>query len=62
MPPKYCKFELVTTDEPIAEAALTEKPRLARIRLIDCVAGEIRKVLSAIENGPDPVIDKGLVR
>lgn len=62
MTPKYRKSELVTTEEPIAEAALIDKPRFAKIWLIDCVAGEIRKVPSPMDNGPDLVIDEELVR
>jgi hypothetical protein len=31
---------------------------LARIRLVDCEAGEIRNHSPLKENGPDPVVDK----
>ena len=60
-PPKYWKFVLETAEEPKREAAFVDLRRFARIRLIDCVADQIRNVSPLVENGPDPVIDKGVV-
>ena len=57
-PPRYWKFALQTTEDPICEAAFIDARRLARIRLLDCVAEDIRKVSPLLQNGPDPVIDK----
>lgn len=59
-PPKYWKFVLQTAEEPKAEAAFVDARRLARIRLLDCAAEDIRKVTPLKENGPDPVIDKDI--
>ncbi|KAK0509412.1 hypothetical protein JMJ35_007806 [Cladonia borealis] len=59
-PPKYWKFTLQTADDPICEAAFVDARRLARVRLLDCAAEDIRKVSPLIENGPDPVIDKDI--
>lgn len=61
-PPKYWKFTMETTgkgDEKV-EAAFTDPRRLARIRLVDCPAGDIRNTTPLKENGPDPVVDKDL--
>ncbi|KAM0804008.1 Formamidopyrimidine-DNA glycosylase N-terminal domain-containing protein [Usnea florida] len=60
-PPKYWKFVLETAEEPKREAAFVDLRRFARIRLIDCAADQIRNVSPLVENGPDPVIDKGVV-
>ena len=60
-PPKYWKFVLETAEEPKREAAFVDLRRFARIRLIDCAADQIRNVSPLVENGPDPVIDKGIV-
>ena len=59
-PPKYWKFALQTADDPICEAAFVDARRLARVRLLDCAAEDIRKVSPLTENGPDPVIDKDI--
>jgi formamidopyrimidine-DNA glycosylase len=63
-PPKFAKFILETKpvdgEEPI-EAAFVDMRRLARIRLVDCLAAEIRQNTPLKENGPDPVIDKDIV-
>ena len=59
-PPKYWKFTLQTADDPICEAAFVDARRLARVRLLDCAAEDIRKVSPLTENGPDPVIDKDI--
>ncbi|KAJ5544873.1 Ribosomal protein S13-like H2TH [Penicillium sp. DV-2018c] len=60
-PPKYWKFLLETSDELKTEAAFVDARRLARIRLVDCAADEIRSHTPLKENGPDPVIDKDIV-
>ncbi|KAL3464713.1 DNA glycosylase/AP lyase [Aspergillus heterothallicus] len=60
-PPKYWKFLLETDGNPKTEAAFVDFRRLARIRLVDCPADEIRKHTPLKENGPDPVADKDLV-
>lgn len=60
-PPKFWKFTLETSDEPKSEHAFIDSRRFARIRLIDCVADEIRNVSPLKENGPDPVIDKNIL-
>ncbi|PYI18625.1 putative formamidopyrimidine-DNA glycosylase [Aspergillus violaceofuscus CBS 115571] len=60
-PPKYWKFLLETDGDPKTEAAFVDPRRLARIRLVDCPAEEIRKHSPLKENGPDPVADKDTV-
>ena len=40
------------------EVAFIDARRLARIRLVECEAGEIRNHSPLKENGPDPVVDK----
>ncbi|KXG50768.1 Ribosomal protein S13-like, H2TH [Penicillium griseofulvum] len=60
-PPKYWKFLLETSDEPKTEAAFVDARRLARVRLVDCPADEIRNHTPLKENGPDPVADKDTV-
>lgn len=61
-PPKYVKFLLKCEpdgagQEPV-EVAFVDARRLARIRLVDCKAEDIRKHTPLKENGPDPVVDK----
>ncbi|KAI9932950.1 hypothetical protein ASPWEDRAFT_100210 [Aspergillus wentii DTO 134E9] len=60
-PPKYWKFMLETDEDPKTEAAFVDARRLARVRLVDCPADEIRKFTPLKENGPDPVADKDIV-
>ncbi|OAL34235.1 formamidopyrimidine-DNA glycosylase [Fonsecaea nubica] len=63
-PPKFVKFMLETKAEGEAEAieaAFVDMRRLARVRLVDCPAAEIRNNSPLVENGPDPVIDKDIV-
>jgi len=60
-PPKYWKFAVETAEEPKCEAAFVDLRRFARIRLIDCAAGDMRNVSPLVENGPDPVIDKNVL-
>jgi formamidopyrimidine-DNA glycosylase len=62
-PPKFAKFLLETNareGEEAIEAAFVDMRRLARIRLVDCPAAEIRQNTPLKENGPDPVIDKDI--
>ncbi|KAK0268343.1 hypothetical protein LTR35_015637 [Friedmanniomyces endolithicus] len=67
-PPKYVKFLLKCGEESVGgvareavEAAFVDPRRLARIRLVDCAADEIRKASPLKENGPDPVRDREMV-
>lgn len=59
-PPKFWKFAVETEEEPKVEAAFADSRRFARIRLLDCAAGDIRQTTPLKENGPDPVIDREL--
>ena len=63
-PPKYMKFvwkcDAEDGKDPV-EAAFVDARRLARIRLVDCEADEIRQASPLKENGPDPVRDKDIV-
>jgi formamidopyrimidine-DNA glycosylase len=67
-PPKYWKFMLELNGEPKSEVsepspsiAFVDARRLARIRLIDAKAEDMRKTTPLKENGPDPVIDKDIL-
>ncbi|TKA75208.1 hypothetical protein B0A49_02406 [Cryomyces minteri] len=62
-PPKYWKFVLETEGKggEKCEAAFVDSRRLARIRLVDVPAEEMRKTTPLKENGPDPVIDKDVL-
>ena len=57
-PPRFWKFHLATKEEPKVEAAFVDSRRFARIRLLDCLADDIRKTSPLKENGPDPVVDR----
>ena len=64
-PPKYCKFLMRFEKETVqgedkdeVEVAFIDARRLARIRLVECEASEIRNHSPLKENGPDPVVDK----
>jgi formamidopyrimidine-DNA glycosylase len=64
-PPKYCKFLMRFEKETVqgeekdeVEVAFIDARRLARIRLVECEAEEIRNNSPLKENGPDPVVDK----
>ncbi|KAJ8610125.1 hypothetical protein MRB53_038732 [Persea americana] len=64
-PPKYAKFLLKCQAEKVdgedreaVEVAFVDARRLARIRLVDCEADQIRKVEPLSKNGPDPIVDK----
>jgi len=60
-PPKYWKFILKMDGEPSCEAAFVDARRLARIRLVDAPADEMRSTTPLKENGPDPVVDKEIL-
>lgn len=60
-PPKYWKFILTLQGEPKNEVAFVDARRLARIRLVDAAAEDMRKTSPLKENGPDPVIDKDIL-
>ncbi|KAK5733255.1 hypothetical protein LTR17_009862 [Elasticomyces elasticus] len=63
-PPKYMKFLFkceADGEREAVEAAFVDPRRLARIRLVDCEADEIRNHSPLKENGPDPVRDKEVV-
>jgi formamidopyrimidine-DNA glycosylase len=59
-PPKYWKFILQLKDSE-NEVALVDARRLARVRLVDAAAEDMRKTSPLKENGPDPVIDKDIL-
>ncbi|KAL1792126.1 hypothetical protein ACET3X_009877 [Alternaria dauci] len=59
-PPKYWKFILQLKDSK-NEVALVDARRLARVRLVDATAEDMRKTTPLKENGPDPVIDKDIL-
>ncbi|KAF2223030.1 formamidopyrimidine-DNA glycosylase [Elsinoe ampelina] len=60
-PPRFWKFVLQTDAEDKGEVAFVDARRLARIRLVDVPAEELRKTSPLKENGPDPVVDKDLL-
>ena len=67
-PPKYMKFlwkcdaeKIDGQDAEAVEVAFVDARRLARIRLVDCDADQIRTESPLKENGPDPVRDKNIV-
>ncbi|GAB7363487.1 hypothetical protein MBLNU230_g3758t1 [Neophaeotheca triangularis] len=63
-PPKYMKFLLkceAEGEKEAVEVAFVDARRLARIRLVECGAGDIRNQSPLKENGPDPVIDRDVV-
>jgi formamidopyrimidine-DNA glycosylase len=60
-PPKYWKLLLETDSKPPVYAAFTDARRLARIRLVDCAAKDIRDTTPLKENGPDPTLDQHIL-
>ncbi|KAF2428886.1 putative formamidopyrimidine-DNA glycosylase, partial [Tothia fuscella] len=60
-PPRFLKWELELKGEPECKVAFVDPRRLARIRLIDVDAAEMRNTTPLKENGPDPVIDKDIL-
>jgi len=57
-PPRFWKFIMKMEGKPDCQAAFVDARRLARIRLVDVPAEEMRNTTPLKENGPDPVIDK----
>lgn len=60
-PPRFWKFVLQLKADPKIEVAFVDPRRLARIRLVDVAADEMRNTTPLKENGPDPVIDKDVL-
>lgn len=60
-PPRFWKFVLELKGDPKIEVAFVDARRLARIRLVDVLAEEMRNTTPLKENGPDPVIDKDIL-
>ncbi|KAF1981215.1 TPR-like protein [Aulographum hederae CBS 113979] len=60
-PPKFWKFMLEMEEKSGGEIAFVDARRLARIRLVDVKAEDMRKTSPLKENGPDPVIDKDIL-
>jgi formamidopyrimidine-DNA glycosylase len=60
-PPDFAKFTMVVEGEPARELVFVDPRRLARVRLVDAPAEEMRKVPPLSNNGPDPVIDREIV-
>lgn len=58
-PPRFWKFIFKTEDD--NEVAFIDARRLARIRLVDADGNDLRNQTPLKENGPDPVIDKGVL-
>ena len=58
-PPRFWKFVLQTKDG--VEAAFVDSRRFSAIRLLDVPAEELRNTSPLKENGPDPVVDKGII-
>ncbi|CAI6334235.1 unnamed protein product [Periconia digitata] len=56
-PPKYWKFTLELEGDPACQVAFVDARRLARIRLVEAKAEDMRKTSPLKENGPDPVLD-----
>ncbi|KAF2196701.1 TPR-like protein [Delitschia confertaspora ATCC 74209] len=59
-PPKFWKF-ILRMEEDDNEVAFVDARRLARIRLVDVEADQMRKTTPLKENGPDPVIDSEIL-
>ncbi|KAI8936263.1 hypothetical protein NX059_006685 [Plenodomus lindquistii] len=60
-PPRFWKFVLEMKEDPDCKVAFVDSRRLARIRLIDAAAEEMRKTTPLKENGPDPIVDKDIL-
>ncbi|CAD0082933.1 unnamed protein product [Aureobasidium vineae] len=59
-PPRFWKFILQLEDDS-NEIAFVDPRRLARIRVVEAEAKELRNTTPLKENGPDPVIDKDIL-
>jgi len=60
-PPRFWKFVLQLKEDSECEVAFVDARRLARIRLVDADAADMRKTSPLKENGPDPIIDKDIL-
>lgn len=60
-PPKFWKFVLQMKEDPKNEVAFVDPRRLARIRLVDAAAEDMRKTTPLKENGPCVISDKDVL-
>ena len=60
-PPRFWKFILQLDNDSNQEIAFVDARRLARIRVVEADAKELRNTTPLKENGPDPVIDKDIL-
>lgn len=60
-PPRFWKFILQLDNDSNQEIAFVDARRLARIRVVEAEAKELRNTTPLKENGPDPVIDKDIL-
>lgn len=60
-PPRFWKFILQLENDSNQEIAFVDARRLARIRVVEAEAKELRNTTPLKENGPDPVIDKDIL-
>jgi formamidopyrimidine-DNA glycosylase len=62
-PPRFMKFvlKLEGNGDEEREVAFTDARRLARIRLVEVDAEQMRKTSPLKEKGPDPVIDQDIL-
>jgi len=60
-PPRFWKFILQLDNDSNQEVAFVDARRLARIRVVEAEAKELRNTTPLKENGPDPVIDKDIL-
>jgi formamidopyrimidine-DNA glycosylase len=60
-PPRFWKFILRLDEDSKQEIAFVDARRLARIRVVEAEAKELRNTSPLKENGPDPVIDKDIL-
>jgi formamidopyrimidine-DNA glycosylase len=60
-PPRFWKFILRLDGDSKQEIAFVDARRLARIRVVEAEAKELRNTSPLKENGPDPVIDKDIL-
>ncbi|CAD0107287.1 unnamed protein product [Aureobasidium uvarum] len=59
-PPRFWKF-ILQLENDSNEIAFVDPRRLARIRVVEAEAKELRNTTPLKENGPDPVIDKDIL-
>ncbi|KAH0292525.1 hypothetical protein M436DRAFT_83133 [Aureobasidium namibiae CBS 147.97] len=60
-PPRFWKFILQLDNDSNQEVAFVDARRLARIRVVEAEAKDLRNTTPLKENGPDPVIDKDIL-